>query len=110
MRADRRRIGISAKHGLKSRSQVKGHLGQGHQLFRVGVKLINSRVLNVSSQTDTFYASYLRKKNLRGLHQPPPVPEMVSYTSHASMIMYRSCALFFLDRNNYRIMIRMIMK
>ena len=32
----------------KSRSQVKGHLGQGHDIFRVGVRLINPRILKVS--------------------------------------------------------------
>ena len=45
----------------KSRSQVKGHLGQGHEIFRVGVELINSRVLKFSSQSAAFYASYSRK-------------------------------------------------
>ena len=28
-------------------SQVKGHLGQGHEIFRVGAKLINSSVLKL---------------------------------------------------------------
>ena len=45
----------------RNRSQVKGHLGQGHEIFRVGVKLIKSGVLKVSSRSDGFYASYSRK-------------------------------------------------
>ena len=45
----------------EKRSQVKGHLGQGHEIFRVGVKLINVRVLKVSSRSAAFYASYSQK-------------------------------------------------
>ena len=56
----------------KSRSQVKGHLGQGHQIFRLGAKLISSGVLKVSSRQAAFYASYLRKK-LQGVAFPPPL-------------------------------------
>ena len=56
----------------KSRSQVKGHLRQGHEIVRVGVKLMNARVMKVSSQSAGFYASYLRKP--RGGYSTPPIP------------------------------------
>ena len=54
----------------KSRSQVKGDLRQGHEIVRVGVKLMNARVRKVSSRSAGFYASYLRKP--RGGCSPPP--------------------------------------
>ena len=56
----------------EKRSQVKGHLGQGHEIFRVGVKLINARVLKVSSRSAAFYASYSRKTMGGGVHPTPP--------------------------------------
>ena len=54
------------------------HLGQGHEIFRVRVKLINARVLKVSLRSAAFYASYSRKTLGGGLHQPPPVPARVN--------------------------------
>ena len=60
----------------KSRLQVKGHLCQGHTIFRIGVKLNNPKVLKVSLRSAAFYASYLRKTE-GGSHQPP-VPARVN--------------------------------
>ena len=53
-----------------------GHLGQGHEISRVGVKLINARVLKVTSRSVAFlHELFAKKKNFRGLHQTlPPVP------------------------------------
>ena len=59
---------------LRKKSQVTGHWGQGHKILRVDVKLINTKVLKVSSRSVAFYVRYSRK-NL-GLHQPP-VPARV---------------------------------
>ena len=56
---------------LRIRSQVKGLLGQGHEIFRVGVKLINSRELKVSSRSAAFCASYLRTTMGGGVHPTP---------------------------------------
>ena len=56
----------------KSRSQVKGHLGQGHEIFRVSVKLINARVLKASLRSASLYASYSRKTEGGGVVQPSP--------------------------------------
>ena len=73
----------------EKRLQVKGHLGQGHEIFRVGVKLINARVLKVSSRSAAFYASY-SLKTLGGLHQPPPVPARVKVLGHRLTFQVRS--------------------
>ena len=58
-------------------SQVKGHLGQGHKIFRVRVKLIDSRVLKVSWRSVAFYASYSRKTE-GGVRPPPPIRPTVN--------------------------------
>ena len=60
----------------KNRSQVKGHLSQGHQIFVVCVELIDSWVLKVLFLESllryaVFYASYLRKI-LKEVASPPP--------------------------------------
>ena len=47
----------------KTSTQVQGHLGQGHEIFRLDVKLVKARVRKVSSRSAAFYASYLQKKN-----------------------------------------------
>ena len=55
----------------KSRSQVKGHLGQGHQIFRVGVKLINPMVCTESFVAIGRFLRELFAKKLRVVESPP---------------------------------------
>ena len=53
---------------------MKGHSGQGHDISRAGVKLINGRELKVMSRSAAFYANYSRKI-LGWLHHPPRAGE-----------------------------------
>ena len=51
----------AAKHGLGKEVTGERSLKSGSSICRVGVKLINSRVLKVSLRSAAFYASYSRK-------------------------------------------------
>ena len=67
---------------LRMTSQVTGHWDQGHEIFRVDVKLINTKVLKVSSRYVAFNVRYPRKI-LGGIASnplPSPVPARVNLT------------------------------
>ena len=52
---------ISSKHDLTYNVTTPWPVTQGVKIFRTCVKMINARVLKVSSRSDAFYASYSRK-------------------------------------------------
>ena len=47
----------------RSHSPANVHLGQDHEIFRVGVKWINARLLKVSSRSAAFLGELFAKRN-----------------------------------------------
>ena len=81
MRANIRRIAIPAKHDRinRSHSQVNVQLGEGHEIFRFDVKLINAKVLKYSSLLAAFLREvFAKKKNKWGPFDPPPMRSRVN--------------------------------